>query len=390
MNWGKSKVIAIALGLATVIGSLSMAAPAAAQDSVTVPGQVSIDQCPAGYQYQTGIEARIGTGIFTVCYAPLNAQDILKQQQDNDFSARIQAAQAAALTESQAWNAANPGMQKCVQWGPVIHADGVGTSSGGVCANPVERTMPVQTEAATPVISDSPLPPAAVIPPATSPFTVIVPGQVAAQDCPAGYQAANGLQVNATTHEVTTECWSAAAWKAWQLGGAVWQQFQSSGGTFDVQAELDRRSAVEQVKAQALANAQAAAQAKPGIRHCSAWSGFGESGVECAYAFEAPSATASQDSAQTTQPSASDVAIDSTLQVLAAVSKVATAVSSKTVVLPKSTKATISYRSKTAKVCSVSKNLVSRKAQGTCLISVTIITADKTTTTSTRKIVFKK
>lgn len=390
MNWGKSKVVAITLGLATVIASLSMAAPAAAQDSVTVPGQVTIDQCPAGYQYQTGIEMRIGTGIFTVCYSPLNAQDILKQQQDNDFNARIQSAQAAALSESQAWNAANPGMQKCIQWGPVVHADGVGTSSGGVCANPVERTTPVQTEASTSVHSDSQLPPLSVLPPATSPFTVIVPGQVAAIDCPAGYQAANGLQVNATTHEVTTECWSAAAWKAWQLGGNVWQQFQSSGGTFDVQAELDRRSAVDRVKAQALANAQAAAQEKPGIRHCSAWSGFGESGVECAYVFLVPGATANLGSAETPQRSGSDAAIDSTMQILAAVSKVATAVSSKTVVLPKSTTATISYKSKTTKVCTVSKNLVSRKANGTCLISVTITSADKTTTTSTRKIVFKK
>jgi hypothetical protein len=48
----------------------------------------------------------------------------------------LAAAQAAALAQSQAWNTANPGQQKCFQWGPITSPSG-GTSSGGVCANPV-------------------------------------------------------------------------------------------------------------------------------------------------------------------------------------------------------------------------------------------------------------
>ena len=57
---------------------------------------------------------------------------------DREFSEKQEAARAAAQAESQAWNAANPGKQKCVQWGPIVHANGVSTASGGVCANPVE------------------------------------------------------------------------------------------------------------------------------------------------------------------------------------------------------------------------------------------------------------
>ena len=54
---------------------------------------------------------------------------------DADFNQRSRAAAAAAEVESQAYSAANPGKQKCVQWGPIVHRNGVSTSSGGVCAN---------------------------------------------------------------------------------------------------------------------------------------------------------------------------------------------------------------------------------------------------------------
>ena len=52
------------------------------------------------------------------------------------YRSDLAAAQAAALEQSQAWNTANPGQQKCFQWGPITSPSG-GTSSGGVCANPV-------------------------------------------------------------------------------------------------------------------------------------------------------------------------------------------------------------------------------------------------------------
>ncbi len=52
------------------------------------------------------------------------------------YRAASAAAFAAAEAESKAWNEAHPGQQKCVQWGPLTDPNG-GTSSGGVCANPV-------------------------------------------------------------------------------------------------------------------------------------------------------------------------------------------------------------------------------------------------------------
>lgn len=53
-----------------------------------------------------------------------------------NYRAASAAAFAAAEAESKAWNEAHPGQQKCVQWGPLTDPNG-GTSSGGVCANPV-------------------------------------------------------------------------------------------------------------------------------------------------------------------------------------------------------------------------------------------------------------
>jgi hypothetical protein len=46
------------------------------------------------------------------------------------------AAKEAAYQQSLAWNTANPGQQKCFPYGPLTSPDG-GTTSGGVCANPV-------------------------------------------------------------------------------------------------------------------------------------------------------------------------------------------------------------------------------------------------------------
>lgn len=52
------------------------------------------------------------------------------------YEAEKSAAIAEALGKSQAWNAANPGKQRCFQWGPLTNSSG-GTESGGVCANPI-------------------------------------------------------------------------------------------------------------------------------------------------------------------------------------------------------------------------------------------------------------
>jgi hypothetical protein len=97
-----------------------------------VSGQQAIS-CPSGSG--SGIEVNATTKqTFTYCvktWRPSAAIDA-----EAKYRADLAAAQAAALAQSQAWNTANPGQQKCFQWGPITSPSG-GTSSGGVCANPV-------------------------------------------------------------------------------------------------------------------------------------------------------------------------------------------------------------------------------------------------------------
>ena len=99
---------------------------------------------------------------------------------DLNFRSAQDSAVAAATLESQAWNAAHPGEQKCVQWGPIVHANGVSTASGGVCANPVAipaggtsssesstssiTPTPTQSESSTPVVVSTPTPTASAAP----------------------------------------------------------------------------------------------------------------------------------------------------------------------------------------------------------------------------------
>ncbi len=251
------------------------------------------------------------------------------QADDEDYQNRQKLAQARATEESQAWNAANPGKQKCVQWGPIVHANGVSTASGGVCANPVEAgagtTVPSQeaasvtapTNSESPSSSPSPTP----SPSASSnssqftedtsyrgsgfPFTKIFRGQLSTNDCPIGYQGANGL-IAAIGIGNFTECWPENAWQANRLGGDIWEQFKSSNGTYDVMAELRRRENVQALKAEARKVAEAAANQTPGIQRCSKWTGYGETGTECAYSFINPSSgsttgnASSSDSSTTT------------------------------------------------------------------------------------------
>ena len=99
---------------------------------------------------------------------------------DLNFRSAQDSAVAVATLESQAWNAAHPGEQKCVQWGPIVHANGVSTASGGVCANPVAipaggtsssesstssiTPTPTQSESSTPVVVSTPTPTASAAP----------------------------------------------------------------------------------------------------------------------------------------------------------------------------------------------------------------------------------
>ena len=270
----------------------------------------------------------------------------------------------------------------------MIHANGVSSSSGGVCANPVEPTAPTITQPAPPVVDLTVLPAPSAPSTTNQPFYVFVEGQVAASACPTGYQGANGIVVNATTHTVQTQCWSAAAWSAWLLGGEAWQRFESSGGAYDVQVEINRRAAVQALKNQALTNAQLAADQTPGIRRCSEWTGYGESGSECAYTFLTPSQPTAQATISGTEqpPTVTPQAV----QVLTAVTGVTKATKLKKIVLPASKQISVSYSSATPRICSVVKNEVKRKAFGSCKISVKISDGSGQVTTAVKKISFKK
>lgn len=237
----------------------------------------------------------------------------------NDFNQRKAAAQAAAQVESAAWNAANPGKQKCVQWGPLTDPNG-GVHQGGVCANPVELPEGSQVPSnpagtvgegdvedaanALPTTPSNPADPAAGESAGGAPrgsgypFTQVIEGQVGTAGCPSGFQAANGLIADASTKKTYTECWPQNAWTAYQLSGDAWAMFKATGGTYDPAAEIDRRAKIALLVAKAKEVALAAANETPGIERCSSWSGFGESGRECAYVFIDP---ATQASSETTE-----------------------------------------------------------------------------------------
>ena len=248
---------------------------------------------------------------------------------DEDFRNRQALAVAAATVESQAYSAANPGLQKCVTWGPIVHANGISTASGGVCANVVGTKSDGTTAqvAPTPVSSGSSGTTAQVAPtpvnsgssgtgssgssttspesttstsstPAAQqparpqvdltqfgigrPFTRVVAGNLSASQCPSGYQAATN-SLSGIIDGGATECWPANAWAAYSVGGDVWAKFKSTNGSINAEAEASRRIQVNALRALALQQSQQLANQTIGIKRCASWSGFGESGQECAY-----------------------------------------------------------------------------------------------------------
>ena len=92
-----------------------------------VSGQQAIS-CPSGSG--SGIEVNATTKqTFTYCVKTWRSTETIDAEAK--YRSDLAAAQAAALAQSQAWNTANPGQQKCFQWGPITSPSG-GTSSGGV------------------------------------------------------------------------------------------------------------------------------------------------------------------------------------------------------------------------------------------------------------------
>lgn len=384
------KLLSFAIAiLITSYGVIGITSSAVAADSVSVPGQVSVDQCPVGYQYSTGISVNVSTGAYTtICNAPPNAEDLLLRQQDQDFQSRINAAQSAAEAESRAWNQANPGLQKCVQWGPIVHANGVSTSSGGVCANPITSvdgvTAPTvsapQVNEEIPVIAPNPN-----IAPTNSPFYREVVGQVGIEGCPAGYQGANGLSVNASTGATTTQCWTPDAWAAYRLGGNVWEQYQSSGGAYDIAAELDRREKLAGLIARAKTVADAAADETPGVKRCSAWTGYGETGQVCGYTFVSPGSTpVATSSSEVTRDVIRSAPTDAPVVEAAAI------VTASNIKVAPIARSTVSLKSLTPRVCKAAGLKISSIKKGTCTYSITTKARSGKKSTIKKSVVFIK
>ncbi len=275
--------------------------------------------CPAGSAsdgadgYTTGVVKRFCRNSWS---PPTSAAD------DEDYRNREQLAIAAATLESQAYSASHPGEQKCVTYGPIVHANGISTTSGGVCANvvgtrPDGSTIAVapsrvgsessgQDTASTPsadssTASTNPDSVTAPSQPALSgaqtlipfidltqygfgrPFSRVVAGNLSASQCPGGFQAATNSINTGFSESPATECWPDNAWAAYSVGGDVWSSFKSSNGSLNAQAEASRRVQVNAIRALALQQAQNFATQTIGLKRCNNWSAFGESGQECAY-----------------------------------------------------------------------------------------------------------
>ncbi len=214
---------------------------------------------------------------------------------DEDFRNRQNIAMAEATALSQAWNNAHPGQQKCFQWGPIVHANGISVSSGGVCANPVaaplgnssdsqDSTDPVATSTDSRDVRDSNALPAVDLTQfgIGKPFTKVVLGNLTLADCPSGYQAASN-PIYGIWNSTGTECWPTAAWAAYSVGGATWTAFKDANiSEEDKQAQsLDIQ--LNRIKALALNQAQQLSNDHIGENVCVPWTYGTLSGSECAY-----------------------------------------------------------------------------------------------------------
>ena len=134
-----AKIVLVAVSLSIIVPTANAdtdpfpgVANGAEIPGTRVSGQQAIS-CPSGSG--SGIEVNATTKqTFTYCVKTWRSTETIDAEAK--YRSDLAAAQAAALAQSQAWNTANPGQQKCFQWGPITSPSG-GTSSGGVCANPV-------------------------------------------------------------------------------------------------------------------------------------------------------------------------------------------------------------------------------------------------------------
>jgi hypothetical protein len=274
-------------------------------------GIVPVVNCPAWTAadgrdgYTSGFAKRFCRNSWT---PPTSAAD------DEDFRNRQQLATAAATLESQAYSASHPGEQKCVTWGPIVHANGISTASGGVCAN-VVGTKPDGTTGQVPPTqsgstSSGPTSSGSTSSGYTSsgssdtrtsttstpstpqvdltqfgigkPFTRVIAGRVSTSSCPSGFQSATN-NLDGISSNGATECWPADAWAAYSVGGATWSSFKSGNISQAAQIEAQTSIEINKVKAIALNRAQQDANLNIGKTMCVQWAFGQQSGQECAY-----------------------------------------------------------------------------------------------------------
>ena len=230
------KKILSALIFSLVATGVSPAYAATVSRLESAPGQSQSDWeatdaykafvCPEGTLRGGGVDMNFTTDrgddkYFVTCDEPSpTAAD------DADFSQRSRDAAAAAEVESQEYSAANPGKQKCIQWGPIVHRNGISTSSGGVCAN----IVPITSTPETSTVSTSPAPESSTAPsPAPSATPSATPAPISApapsvstnsripftQECTGGSDRTPGLP----------QCLMPEG-----LGGSVWNLVDNNSG----------------------------------------------------------------------------------------------------------------------------------------------------------------
>jgi hypothetical protein len=98
----------------------------------TISGQADFN-CPTGTGKAVEVNATTGN-VSSYCVKNWVSPTVIAQKEE--LQQQIEIAKEEALALSMAWNAENPGKQKCFSYGVFTDANG-GTQSGGVCANPV-------------------------------------------------------------------------------------------------------------------------------------------------------------------------------------------------------------------------------------------------------------
>jgi len=152
-------------GVATgseIPGTRISSAPGLTQSQWEATDTYKAFSCPVGAGNGIGVDLNFTTTNsddtqFAYCVKTWQAQSVVDARAA--YNQQVSDAQAVALSQSTAWNAAHPGEQKCFQWGPFTDPNG-GISSGGVCANPVAAPTSSSSgsETSTPVVSPTPTP----------------------------------------------------------------------------------------------------------------------------------------------------------------------------------------------------------------------------------------